>query len=63
MHSNDDDDSKDIFLFLGYVFEESRLNFMTQPDGSIAPYTTLSYANGLGMGIWTEIYAAYDLEV
>ena len=36
-------------IYLGYVFEESRFNFMTQPDGSIAPYTTLSYANGLGM--------------
>ena len=32
----------------GYVFEEEREYFMTQPDGYRSPYTTLSYANGPG---------------
>ena len=30
------------------MFEEEREYFMTQPDGYMSPYTTISYANGPG---------------
>ena len=33
---------------LGYVYNEARDIVMTQPDGYMSPYTTLSYANGPG---------------